>query len=142
MGLFDALRGAKDKQPRAPPPRRVTKVKRDLLDLCFAASRDMHPLEFAAGLHADGDTLTELVIMPTQSGPASAHMQLWSLPIDRKTVGTVHSHPGSVPLPSDADRQLFRHFGHTHIIVAEPYRMGTWRAFDHDGRPVGLEVVD
>jgi proteasome lid subunit RPN8/RPN11 len=144
VGLFDALRGRRadaPKPPAQPPPRRVTKVRKELLDLCFAASKDTHPHEFAAGLHADGDTLTELVIVPTQSGPTSAHMSLWTLPIDRKTVGTVHSHPGSIPKPSDADRQLFRHFGHTHIIVAEPYRMGTWRAYDHDGQPIELQVV-
>jgi proteasome lid subunit RPN8/RPN11 len=141
VGLFDALRGRKA-APAGPPKRKVTKVARPLLDLICAASRDAHPLEFAAGLHADGDTLTEIVVMPTQMGPTSAHMQLWSLPIDRHTVGTVHSHPGSIPFPSEADKDLFRHFGHTHIIMAEPYRKDTWRAWDHDAQPVKLEVVD
>lgn len=145
--FFRALLGGRPRatEPRgdqAPRPRRVTKVRRALLEMVFEASKSSHPLEFAAGLRAEGDTVVELVLMPTEQGPVSAHMQLWSLPIDRSIVGTVHSHPGSVPLPSDADKQLFRHFGHTHIIVAEPYRMGTWRAWDHDARPVSLEVVE
>lgn len=142
--FFRALFG-RSSQPRArggPAPRKVTKIRRQLLELIFQVSRETHPHEFAAGLRAEGDTLTELVIVPTLSGPVSAHMQLWSLPIDRTTVGTVHSHPGSIPFPSEADRDLFAHFGHTHIIVAEPYRSGTWRAWDHHGEPVRLEVVD
>lgn len=144
MGLFDALRGRKPpaEAPPASPRRKVNKVKRELLTLIFAVSKDTHPHEFAGGLKAEGDTLTELVIMPTQSGPTSAHMQLWSLPLDRTIVGTVHSHPGSIPFPSGADKELFSHFGHTHLIVAEPYRMGTWRAWDHNAQPVELEVVE
>lgn len=137
VGLFRR----KEREPAPPPRRRVTKVQRSLLDLVFEASKSTHPKEFAAGLRAEGDTLTEVVVVPTLSGPTSAHMQLWSLPIDRTIVGTVHSHPGSIPLPSEADRQLFAHFGHTHIIVAEPYRMGTWRAWDHRAAAVQLEVV-
>lgn len=145
MAFFgDAIRNLFGGRARPPPPpvRRVTKVHRLLLQTIFEASKSTHPLEFAAGLHADGDTLTELVLMPTQMGPTSAHMSLYSLPIDRKTVGTVHSHPGSIPFPSEADKDLFRHFGHTHIIVAEPYRQGTWRAWDHNAQPVQLQVVD
>lgn len=144
MSVTDFFRGLFGARAQPPPPRarKVTKVRRQLLKMIYEASKDTHPLEFAAGLRADGDTLTELVLMPTQMGPTSAHMQLWSLPIDRTTVGTVHSHPGSVPYPSEADKDLFRHFGHTHIIVAEPYRDGTWRAWDHDAQPVRLEVVD
>lgn len=139
--LFHRLFG-RAAQPRPPPRRKVVKVKRALLHLIYETSRATHPHEFAAGLRADGDTLTELVLMPTESGPTSAHMSLWSLPIDRTTVGTVHSHPGSVPFPSEADKDLFRHFGHTHIICAEPYRQGTWRAWDHNAQPVVLEIVD
>ena len=143
--LFRALlgkRGGSTAPPPAAPRRKVTKVKRDLLALIYEASKDTHPHEFAAGLRAEGDTLTELVIVPTESGPVSAHLRLWQLPIDRSVVGTVHSHPGSIPFPSEADKDLFRQFGHTHIIVAEPYRTGTWRAWDHNAQPVKLEVVD
>lgn len=135
MGLF------RKREPAPPPKRRVTKVSRNLLELIYAASRSQHPHEFASGLRAEGDTLTELVVVPTQSGRVSAHMQLWSLPIDRSVVGTVHSHPSGVPLPSGADKQLFRSFGHTHIIIGEPYTAGTWRAYDHDAQPIALDVV-
>ncbi|MCA1812775.1 MAG: Mov34/MPN/PAD-1 family protein [Halobacteriales archaeon] len=137
MGLF----GKRNKEPAPPPRRKVTKVSRNLLELIYQASRSQHPHEFAAGLRAEGDTLTEIVVVPTQSGRVSAHMQLWTLPIDRSVVGTVHSHPSGLPLPSDADKQLFRTFGHTHIIIGEPYAPGTWRSYDFDARPIPLDIV-
>lgn len=145
MGFFDLFRRGREigaaTWPPPSPKRRVNKITRRVLRMISEASKSTHPHEFAAGMRADGDTITELILMPTESGPVSAHMQLYSLPIDRSIVGTVHSHPGSVPKPSDADLDLFRHFGHTHIIIAEPYTLHNWRAYDHAGRRIEIAVV-
>lgn len=136
----------KDEDPfHAPVPeaprRKVTKLQRSLLQLICEASKSQHPHEFCAALRAEGDTLVELLIVPTVSGPVHALPQMHMLPIDRSFVGTVHSHPSGVPLPSGADRQFFRHYGHTHIIIGSPYDARSWRAWDHDARPIELEVV-
>ena len=37
---------------------------------------------------------------------------------------------------------LFSTFGGTHIITCLPYDRRSWKAYDRDGRPVELEVVD
>lgn len=124
------------------PVRRVTRIERDVLALIYEASRESHPQEFGAAMRAEGDTITELVLVPgTLQGDRHAILPLGYLPMDASIVGTVHSHPGPSAEPSDADLQLFRHFGHTHIIVHEPYRDGTWIAYDHDGYTIELEVV-
>ncbi len=127
----------------AEPVRRVTRIRRDLLELIFNASRESHPQEFGSALRADGDTVTELVLVPgTLQGDRHAILPLGYLPVDRTIVGTVHSHPGPSAEPSDADLQLFRNFGHTHIILHEPYADWTWIAYDTNGREIGLDVVD
>ncbi|MGQ0537023.1 MAG: Mov34/MPN/PAD-1 family protein [Methanobacteriota archaeon] len=120
----------------------VHRIRKGALEMILAGCRDVHPMEFNAVLRAEGDTVTELLLVPGSiSGEAHAFMMLYNLPIDSSLIGTVHGHPGGVPYPSDADLQLFRHFGHTHLIVAEPYTRSTWRAFDMNGREIRLEVV-
>ncbi|HEX2021169.1 MAG TPA: Mov34/MPN/PAD-1 family protein, partial [Candidatus Thermoplasmatota archaeon] len=84
-----------------------------------------------------------VVLVPgTLGGDRHAILPLGYLPVDSSLVGTVHSHPGPYAIPSDADKQLFRHFGHTHVIIAEPYNERTWIAYDHDAREIELEVVE
>jgi proteasome lid subunit RPN8/RPN11 len=63
------------------------------------------------------------------------------LPIDFSVVGTVHSHPSSFPLPSEADLHLFEKYGKIHIIVAKPYRESSWKAYDYTGQEVDMTVV-
>ncbi|MBI4394223.1 MAG: Mov34/MPN/PAD-1 family protein [Euryarchaeota archaeon] len=158
MGAFDFLsrkggpRGksadptaGKKRAPEGPPPGRgqVRAIERRTLELIFASSKSSHPHEFAAALSCEAKAIDELVLIPgTINGEAHAIMQLYMLPVDRRIVGSVHSHPGGNPRPSDADRNLFKNFGHIHIICAEPYGPGTWRAYDHNGESVGMTVVD
>lgn len=151
MSFFDLFRRKERKDPprgagpRRPPPRatkrRVTKIEREVLEMVFESAKSSHPQEFGAVLRAEGDTITEILVVPTIQGDAHAIMSIYQLPIDPTVAGTVHSHPSPVPLPSHADEQLFRNFGHTHIIVAHPYNLRTWRAYDHDAQPITLEVV-
>lgn len=141
MGLFDRLRRS---APAAPPPpraRKVTKIQRAALDLICEASKSSHPDEFIAALRAEGDTVTEIVIIPAIQGRAHALPIGIAMPQERSLVGTIHSHPNGVTLPSDADRMFFRHYGHTHIIMGAPYNPRSWRAWDHDARPIELQVV-
>jgi proteasome lid subunit RPN8/RPN11 len=139
MGWFS--RGPKT--PRTPPPRHITKVNESVIDLISAAAQETHPNEFGGSLRASGDTITEVLLVPgTVSGATHAIFQLNMLPIDLSIKGTVHSHPGGNPRPSNADVELFTRFGDTHIIIAEPYTRHTWRAYDGRGRPIRLDVVD
>ncbi|MHB8604818.1 MAG: Mov34/MPN/PAD-1 family protein [Thermoplasmatota archaeon] len=125
------------------PKRRVTKIEKSVLELFIEAAKGAHPNEFAGTLRAEGDTVTELILVPAmQGGDRFAVMPLYNLPVDFSIVGTVHSHPTPNAIPSDADKQLFRTFGHTHVIMGFPYTLATWRAYDHDARPITLEVRD
>ena len=123
-------------------PRKVTRgIDQEVLELILHASRSSHPNEFAGVLRAKEGVISEVVFLPgTLSSKESAVMRLHMMPIDLTACGTVHSHPSPSPEPSEADLALFRKFGDVHIIVAFPYDEDSWRAYDHLGNRVTLEV--
>ncbi len=122
--------------------RKVDGILRKTLRMVLEASRDIYPREFGAFLRAEEGVITELVMIPgTVSGRRHAIFQTWMLPANVGVVGTVHSHPSGVYLPSDEDRMLFSNFGGVHIITGHPYTEATWAAFTSHGEPYELKVV-
>ncbi len=149
VGLLDRVKrwlaGGSDRQRGEPVARREHPIKyleKEVLDLIMNAARNAHPNEFAGVLRAEGDTITEILLVPgTVQGAAHAILRINELPIDRSVVGVVHSHPSQSARPSQADINLFGKHGHTHIIIHHPYTEDTWRCWDHRGDPVRLEVI-
>ncbi|MFA4956933.1 MAG: Mov34/MPN/PAD-1 family protein [Candidatus Methanoperedens sp.] len=118
------------------------KIARETLHFILEVCKSSAPREFAGMLSAQGDVITEVIIVPgTDSSDESAVMQLFMLP-NIHTVGSVHSHPSGNTRPSDADLELFGRKGFVHIIVGAPYDRNSWTCFDKDGNPIKLEVVD
>lgn len=131
------------RKPSGPRRRAVWAIRRDALEMIMEAARSQHPREFGATLRAEGGVITELVLTPgTIAGDAHTFINYHLLPTDSSIVGTIHSHPSPWAHPSDADKQVFSAFGHTHIIIAHPYDEDSWLAYDQSGRDVQLEVVD
>lgn len=128
----------------AGPKARVDGITRDLMEGLFEFSKESHPNEFGAALRVNKKNVIDEFVLPPGAlqGRRSVVFQLHRLPPDRDIVGIAHSHPGSVPYPSDEDLRLFSKFGHTHVIIAEPYTWETWRCFDHEGTEVELEIVE
>ena len=138
MGLF--------RRKTANPVPVQWKITKECLSLIFESSKSNYPQEFGALLRVDRvqkHTIIEVVLLPgTISGNAHAIFRLYMLPVDYSVVGTVHSHPSSITRPSDADLDLFNHFGSIHIIVGvSPYGEASWRAFDYNGQEVSIDVV-
>jgi proteasome lid subunit RPN8/RPN11 len=122
------------------------KITRKCLELIFESSKSNYPQEFGALLRVDRvdkKTIIEVVLLPgTISGDSHAIFHLHMLPIDYSIVGTVHSHPSSIARPSDADLDLFNHFGKIHIIVGvSAYGDVSWKAYDYAGRDVIIDIV-
>jgi proteasome lid subunit RPN8/RPN11 len=122
------------------------KITRDCLNLILESSKSNYPQEFGALLRVDRlqkDTIFEVVLLPgTISGNSHAIFRLHMLPIDYSVVGTVHSHPSSIARPSEADLDLFNHFGRIHLIVGvTPFGDTQWKAYEYSGREVTVEVV-
>jgi proteasome lid subunit RPN8/RPN11 len=94
------------------------------------------------GLDRDGLVVTDVLVIPgTESNPVSATVKSNMIPNDMRAVGSVHSHPNGVLRPSDADLATFGS-GEVHIIIGYPYRRSDWRAFDREGQPRSLEVIE
>ena len=121
------------------------KIKRKCLDLIFECARSNYPNEFGGLLRVDTnskDTISEIVVLPgTISGESHAIFQLHMLPIDFSIVGTVHSHPSPSFHPSDADIHLFGKFGRVHIVVAYPFTESSWKAYDHNGKTIDINIA-
>jgi proteasome lid subunit RPN8/RPN11 len=123
--------------------KRVYAISKEVLRMINQAAQETFPNEFVAAMRAEEGIIVELLLLPgTLQGEDSAILQLHMLPVDYTVVGTVHSHPGPSNRPSGADRALFSRFGYVHIITCLPYNENSWRAYDLDGRPFELKVVD
>ncbi|MBX8631423.1 MAG: Mov34/MPN/PAD-1 family protein [Thermoplasmata archaeon] len=117
-------------------------IRRELLESVMEASRHSLPNEFAAGLAARGDTITEMIIIPaTRSNFHSASFNYHSILGSFSAVGTVHSHPSGYIIPSAPDLRLFSSVGRVHIIVGYPFGEDSWAAFRKDGTRTELRVV-
>ncbi|WP_435147029.1 Mov34/MPN/PAD-1 family protein [Halobaculum sp. P14] len=130
----------------------VLGIAADTLEFALEASRETHPNEYMGflrgtnaadlGLDRDGVVVTDVLVIPgTSSTPESATVQEQLIPNGAKAVGSIHSHPNGVLQPSSADLATF-HAGDVHIIVGAPYERETWQAFDADGEPRDLDVID
>jgi proteasome lid subunit RPN8/RPN11 len=120
-----------------------TAISRRALDSALASGASSYPNEFGGVLRAEPPgVIGELLLLPgTTAGRAHANFQLYMLPADLTVVGSVHSHPSGALHPSNADLQMFRHWGRRHIIVGAPFTQGCWRAYDGNGRETHLDVV-
>ncbi|HEV2519015.1 MAG TPA: Mov34/MPN/PAD-1 family protein [Thermoplasmata archaeon] len=120
-----------------------TAITRRCLDSALACAASAYPNEFGGILRADTPgTISELLLLPgTTAGHRHANFQLYMMPVDLGTAGTVHSHPSGALHPSEADVRLFRHWGRRHLILGHPFGPGQWRAYDGNGLEVSLDVV-
>lgn len=124
----------------------------DALQFALEASEDSHPNEYMGqlrgedarklGLDRDGTVITDVLLAPgTKTNPVSAEFNPTYMPNDLNGVGSIHSHPNGVLRPSDADLATFSK-GRVHIIVGAPYRRSDWKAFDRNGEPMTLDVLN
>lgn len=118
------------------------KIKKEVMKLICEASKDTFPNEFAAFLRMKYDIVYEIILLPgTISSSRSAMYQLRMKPIDFTIVGTVHSHPSGVTLPSDEDLNLFSKTGKLHVIVGYPFEITNFSAYDRNGNRIEVELI-
>ena len=147
MGLFGSFL-----KPKLFRSSAVLGIADDALQLALEASEDAHPNEYMGqlrgqdartlGLDREGTVVTDVLLAPgTKTNPTSAEFKPTYMPNDLKSVGSIHSHPNGVLRPSQADLATFTR-GSVHVIVGAPYGRNDWRAFDSDGEPIDLDVLD
>ncbi len=121
---------------------KVYGIKKATLKMAMEIAKDNYPHEFAALMRARDGLIIELLFIPgTIGGERSASIPFYMAPVDFSIVGVLHSHPSPNYHPSKADLALFDRYGRVHIIVAYPYNMDSWMAFDRLGNTVDLKVI-
>ncbi|MDD5142236.1 Mov34/MPN/PAD-1 family protein [Methanoregula sp.] len=117
-------------------------IRQDLLFLLLQMGRENHPNEFAGIIREQDGIMEELNLLPGTIGREdSASVFYDMMPLDTHVVGSAHSHPNGVILPSDADLSFFPRTGRYHLIIGYPYRKNNWRCFTANGEPHDLEVI-
>jgi proteasome lid subunit RPN8/RPN11 len=130
----------------------VVGIAEAALEFALEASEDAHPDEYMGFLRGEdarkfdlgyeGTVLTDVLVIPgTESNPVSATVKTNMIPNDQRAAGSIHSHPNGVLRPSDEDLQTFGR-GTVHIIIGAPYGRHDWQAFDREGNPIDLDVLD
>jgi len=142
MGLFDRLFRSDE----------LLGIAAETLEFALESSEDCHPDEYMGllrgteadrlGMDRSGVVITDVLVVPgTTSNSVSATVKTSQIPNDTGALGSVHSHPNGVLRPSDEDLRTFGS-GDVHIIIGAPYGREDWRAFDRQGRPTDLEVLN
>jgi proteasome lid subunit RPN8/RPN11 len=130
----------------------VIGIAAETMEFLLEAAEDTHPDEYMGllrgerasdlGLDRDGVVVTDVLVIPgTEQNSVSATVKTSMIPNDMRAAGSVHSHPNGVLRPSDADLATFGK-GEVHIIMGAPYGPDDWRAFDREGQPRDLPVLD
>jgi proteasome lid subunit RPN8/RPN11 len=119
-------------------------IPRGVLELILHASRSSYPNEFAALLRGEGMRIKEALLLPgTLQGRRSASINLNMLPIDSRSIGSVHSHPSGNTHPSEADLLFFSKRGNVNLIVGYPYEsLNDVSAYDSRGEGLGISVIE
>ncbi|MGC8505383.1 MAG: Mov34/MPN/PAD-1 family protein [Thermoplasmata archaeon] len=117
-------------------------IRERTLRMIMEASKDTYPREFGALLKAENNIIYEIAIIPgTIQGDKHTMFWMFMKPVDFSIVGSVHSHPNGVTLPSDQDLNMFSNNGPIHIIVGYPYRITDFQAYDRSGNPEKIKVI-
>ncbi|MFH1752127.1 MAG: Mov34/MPN/PAD-1 family protein [archaeon] len=119
------------------------KIKRNLTESIFLASKNTLPNEFFGLISGKDETLKELVLIP--GTVMSQHYSLFYphlLPVDFSLKGTIHSHTGYSNLPSNADLRTFSRYGKINFIVCKPFNLNSLKAFNLKGIETEFEVID
>jgi len=115
-----------------------------LMGEIIQSAKRAHPNEFGALLHGD-PVIDRMEFVPDSSHGKSTFMfSLYNrYSGDYMTAdGVVHSHPSGSALPSKADLTFFGRFPGINIIIAFPYTLDSWAAYDRNGNRVNVQIVD
>ena len=120
-------------------------MTRQTADGIVTYSKSCHPNEgilILKGKSKRQQVVIEGLVIPPFStrGPYYSGFPTYDLPFDLSYVGTAHSHPGGSNNPSLED--LNNYYGVVSIIISYPYEYETIGAFDRNGKPMHLEIID
>ena len=121
---------------------KVHAIHHDTLSLLLEMGKSSLPDEYMVLLGTENGVINEVYPLPGSAGGEDAsYIMMDMLPLGMSYVGTAHSHPSGVIMPSDTDYATFAEMGQIHIIVGEPFDEYSWRAFSREGNLIKLDIV-
>ena len=125
---------------------RIRGIVRDALDFILEVSKSYHPYEFIGLLSADGDVISDVILLPGMlSSDRNASIRMDMMPLGISYVGSVHNHPhpgSGAARPSTQDLFIFARTGNCHIITFYPYDSDCWRCYDSRGEERELKILE
>ncbi|MDD5148690.1 MAG: Mov34/MPN/PAD-1 family protein [Candidatus ainarchaeum sp.] len=118
-------------------------IRRGTIESIIEAAKNVYPKEFVSllGSKKKNGTIDELVVAPATFGDSFSSVDLYDLPFDKGIIGSVHSHPSPDNRPSSADKRFFKKTGEIHLIIGYPFTINNIRAFNAEGKQIGIEVI-
>jgi proteasome lid subunit RPN8/RPN11 len=116
------------------------KIKRELLEAVLELCRNAHPKEIG-GLLIGKKTVDDYVIVPGKFYDFSIYVRMDQLPIYPDLYGTFHSHPTPDSRASKADLDFFGRLGKEHLIIAWPYNLNSFQAYDSLGKKAEVTLA-
>jgi proteasome lid subunit RPN8/RPN11 len=121
-------------------------MRRKLLEAIFENAKSVYPRETILLLRGKTSRekieITDIIIPPLAThGKGFSGFPTYMLPMDFSLIGSVHSHPSGIKMPSVAD--LNRSFGRVMMIVAYPF-LGTENVavYNRSGEQFTLTLTD
>jgi proteasome lid subunit RPN8/RPN11 len=121
-------------------------MSRNLLAAIFENAKSVYPRETILLLRGKTSRekieITDIIIPPLAThGQGFSGFPPYMLPMDFSLIGSVHSHPSGIKMPSVAD--LNRSFGRIMMIVVYPF-LGTENVavYNRSGEPFTLRLTD
>jgi len=123
-----------------PLPRFITL---ELMEQIIQAAKRAHPNEMGALLHGDPVLDRLEFVLDSAKGTDTFMFSLYNRYSGdyMYSDGSVHSHPSGAAVPSKADLSFFGKFPSVNIIIAYPYALDSWAAYDRNGNRVKLSVI-
>lgn len=120
------------------------KIKAATLFSVLDAAKNTYPNEFMAMLASSGknNLIDEFVIIPAVYGKQHVIFQPYLMPVDSTIIGSIHSHPSPNNSPSREDIKSFAMMGKIHLITAFPFNLSTTKAYDKNGKPQKIGVIE
>lgn len=120
-------------------------IEKTVIDSILSYAKNFHPREGILLLRGKADKhkiiVDNLLIPPFSThGYNFSNFPLHRLPIDFSIMGTAHSHPSGVLIPSIGDLNNF--YGRIMVILAYPYTSEQNVAvFDREGTPIKYAII-
>ena len=126
----------------AEEPKEVT-ITVAALEFILHAARNTYPDEFVGLLRKNKKgAISEVLVIPQAIyGKDFSSINFYNVAYTSNHCGSIHSHPGRSARPSREDLNFFRATGDVHMIVCVPFTSEALRAYDRDGKELGIKIA-